>query len=197
MYSTTNHVQTRLNIVHTYRLKSCDSDRLLFIVNGSWCCSPVPPAALQGTFEKSSTLCKYLLMQCEWQLSESKSRSIWLKQKQKVRVVYYSISGVRIVSSADTGPLCWSVLPARASLFTTVSITRTAFKKRQKTKLSCTWETVRQEMSNFLVHSTAAMSENNCPVRVEYINYMYMLNVSRMSAQNFLPIHRVDVQIFY
>lgn len=72
-----------LQAVHTFRLESWGSDKLLFLLNGIWQCGPALPAehqrliwrlpAAQGKPERGSASCKCPLTQCEQQQGERQS----------------------------------------------------------------------------------------------------------------------------
>lgn len=102
--------ESELDLVHTYRLKSWESDTLPFIGKGTWLFRLVPPAemqrsarcpvALQGKAEKRSALCKCPLTQCKRQPGKS-------LQKQMHRVIYFSAPVERgIACSTDTVQQC-------------------------------------------------------------------------------------------
>lgn len=61
-----------------YRLKNWDSDKLLFIVNGIWCCSPALPATANKGFLTSSGYEKLQVMCC-WVAAVGKKKKPYLQ----------------------------------------------------------------------------------------------------------------------
>lgn len=85
-----------LRVAHTYRLKSWNSDRLLFIVNETWCCCPP-----RENWEKL----KFMQMPSDAMWATTRWEPITLVL-MPTEVVFYVTSGVGIASRADTRPQC-------------------------------------------------------------------------------------------